>query len=608
MPLTVMPRPARRGSFALALLALMALVIPAGVFAVKPGTPPVTIQILNVSDWHGQIDPTGNPPTIGGAWSIADRWVEDRLAHPTLTLTAGDDFGATPPLSSFFNEEPAVLVQRMMGMQVGTFGNHNFDRGIGHLQQMIDLAGAPTDADHPGSPYRYVAANLANLEANLSGVQPFAFFKVGGAKVAVIGIVNEEAPTLVSPGAFGTIAITDGVEAANRWAAKARDAGANAVVVITHKGVRGTDLAGQPFGELIDFANGVDSDLVDVIIGDHTDVKFSGTINDILVHENRSKGVTYAKTLLKVQPGKGGGVIQKSMTFVDPPAAPLRTAPQLVAAQCPDGTGAPDRYCDAAILSALSETRVDLAVELDVKVATATDTFPRGSNLERRQEVAIGNLTAEGMKWFEGTDFALMNSGGIRAPLPSSYVPLDPAFVRPPAAAPWDLVLGDVYSVLPFTNTVLKRTVTGAQRWSALENGVFAISPADGTGGDGRFPQIAGFRFKFDYSKPTGCTGTSGAANWVCVPSRVFEVTKSDGTPIPRDGTVYTIAIPSFVNQGGDSYRMFNDGNTGSNELLDAAVMQAYFDFLGGAGFPALTPTVDGRIFKCSGCAPPPAP
>ena len=605
MPQSAMPRPARRGPFALALVALMALAIPAGVLAVKPGAPPVTIQILNVSDWHGQIDPTGNPPTIGGAWSIADRWVEDRLAYPTLTLTAGDDFGATPPLSSFFNEVPAVLVQRMMGMQVGTFGNHNFDRGIAHLQQMIDLAGAPTDADHPGTPYRYVAANLANLEANLSGVEPFAFFKVGGAKVAVIGIVNEEAPTLVSPGAFGTIAITDGVEAANHWAAKARNAGANAVVVITHKGVRGTDLDNQPFGELIDFANGVDSDLIDVIIGDHTDVKFSGTINDILVHENRSKGVTYAKTLLNVQPGKGGGVLSKSMTFVDPPTAPVLTPAQLVAADCPAGMGVPDRYCDAAILSALSTTRVELAVQLDVKVATATATFPRGSNLERREEVAIGNLTAEGMKWFEGTDFALMNSGGIRAPLPSPYLPLNPAFVRPPASAPWDLVLGDIYSVLPFTNTVLKRTVTGAQLWSALENGVRGIQ-ADGTGTDGRFPQIAGFRFKFDYAKPTGCSGTSGAANWVCVPSRVYEVTKSDGTPIPRDGTVYTIAIPSFVNQGGDSYRMFNDGNTGSNELLDAAVMQAYFDFLGGAGFPALTPTVDGRIFKCSGCAPAP--
>jgi 5'-nucleotidase len=607
VPLTVVPRPVQRGSLALALLALLALVIPAGVFAVKPGTPPVTIQILNVSDWHGQIDPTGNPPTIGGAWSIADRWAEDRLEHPTLTLTAGDDFGATPPLSSFFNEVPAVLVQRMMGMQVGTFGNHNFDRGIAHLQQMIDLAGAPTDADHPGTPFRYVAANLANLNANLTGVEPFAFFSVGGAKVAVIGIVNEEAPTLVSPGAFGTIAITNGAAAANHWAAKARKAGANAVIVITHKGVRGTDLEGKAFGELVDFANDVDSDLIDVIIGDHTDVKYSETIDGILVHENKSKGVTYAKTLLNVQPGKGGGVTGKSMTFVDPPTAPFLTAPQLVAAECPAGAGVPDRYCDADILARLSSTRVELAVQLDVKVATATATFPRGSNLERREEVAVGNLTAEGMKWFEGTDFALMNSGGIRAPLPSPYVPLNPAFVRPPAAAPWDLVLGDIYSVLPFTNTVLKRTVTGAQLWSALENGVNRIQ-ADGTGTDGRFPQIAGFRFKFDYARPTGCSGTSGAADWVCVPSRVYEVTKADGTPIPKDGTVFTIAIPSFVNQGGDSYRMFNDGDTGSNELLDAAVMQAYFAFLGGGAFPALTPTTDGRIQKCSGCAPPPAP
>jgi 2',3'-cyclic-nucleotide 2'-phosphodiesterase (5'-nucleotidase family) len=608
VPQSLMPRPARRGSFALALLALMALVIPAGVFAVRPGTPPVDIQILNVSDWHGQIDPSGTPPTIGGAWSIAARWAEDRQALPTLTLTAGDDFGATPPLSSFFNEEPAVIAQRMMGIQVGTFGNHNFDRGIAHLQQMIDLAAHPTDAEHPGTPFRYVSANLANLDANLTGVEPFAFFKVGGAKVAVIGITNEEAPTLVAPGAFGTIQVTDGVEAANHWAAKARQGGANAVVVITHKGVRGTDLVGQPFGELIDFANGVDSDLIDVIVGDHTDVKFSGTINDILVHENRSKGVTYAKTFLEVQPGKGGGVLDKSMVFVDPPTAPVLMPAQLVAAECPEGTGVPDRYCDEDILAYLSPIRVPLAEILDEKVATATALFPRGSNLERGQEVAIGNLTAEGMKWFEATDFALMNSGGIRATLPSTYIPLDATLVRPPAPAPWDLVLGDIYSVLPFTNTVLKRTVTGAQLWSALENGVFAVNSGTGLGTDGRFPQIAGFKFKFDYSKVTGCTGTSGAANWVCVPSRVYEVTKSDGTPIPPDGTVYTIAIPSFVNQGGDSYRMFNDGNTGSNELLDAAVMQAYFDFLGGGGFPALTPTTDGRIFKCSGCAPPPAP
>ena len=180
-----------------------------------------------------------------------------------------------------------MKAERLMGIQVNTFGNHNFDRGVPHLQQMIDLAGAPTSEEAPGTPYRYVSANLDNLEGNLTGVEPFAMFNVGGAKVAVIGITNEEAPSLVLPGSFGTIEVTDGVAAANRYAAQARKAQADAVIVITHKGVRGFN-DGQPFGELIDFANAVDASLIDVVIGDHTDVQFSGTVNGILVHENRT--------------------------------------------------------------------------------------------------------------------------------------------------------------------------------------------------------------------------------------------------------------------------------------------------------------------------------
>jgi 5'-nucleotidase len=473
---------------------------------------------------------------------------------------------------------------------------------------MIDLAAAPTDADHPGTPYRYVAANLANLNANLSGVEPFAMVNVGGAKVAVIGIVNEEAPGLVSPGSFGTIQVTDGVAAANKWAEKARKAGANAVVVITHKGVRGTNLDGSFFGELVDFANDVDSSLIDVIIGDHTDIRYEGVHDGILVHENRSKGATYTRTSLNVSPGKGGTVHSKSVTFVTP-TAPARTAAQLIAADCPDSDVAPDKYCDEDLLEVLIPYRQELALLLDPKIATTTGTFVRGGNIERRQEVALGNLVAEGMRWYQGTDFAFVNGGGIRSPLPSSYVPLDAALSRPTDGdpAPWDLVLGDVYSVLPFTNTVLRRTVTGNQLWRALENGVSRIDAA-GNSGDGRFPQIAGFEFTFNYDLPTGCTGNPlGGPTWSCEISRVTSVTRPDGTPVPPDDTVYTLAIPSFTNQGGDSYQIFlNHPQTGENEALDAKVMADYIAFLGNGGFPVLDPTkwVDGRIVKCGAAHP----
>ena len=159
----------------------------------------------------------------------------ERLDNPnTLTLTAGDAFGASVPLSNFFNEAPAVLSMNLMGFDVDTFGNHNFDRGVGHLQQMIDLA-----------EFQYVSANLKDRDDNLAGVKDFEIFNVGGVKVGVIGITNPEAPTLVFPGRFGTIKVTDPIPAANKAKAQAKRAGAKVLVAITHLGVAGFDAEGN---------------------------------------------------------------------------------------------------------------------------------------------------------------------------------------------------------------------------------------------------------------------------------------------------------------------------------------------------------------------------
>jgi 5'-nucleotidase len=596
-------------------LLLVLLAVAGAAVAKKPAPPPVTIQLLNVSDWHGNVDPVSN---AGGAWNISARWQQDRQAHPTLTLTAGDDFGATPALSNFFNEEPAVKAQRLMGIQVNTLGNHNFDRGVAHLQQMVDLAGAPTSASAPGTPYRYVSANLKNLSDNVTGVDPVAYFNVGGAKVAVIGITNEEAPNLVLPGSFGTIEVTDGVAAANKFAGIARKAKADAVVVITHKGVRGFDGTGEPFGELIDFANDLDPDLVDVVVGDHTDVQFSGTVNDILVHENRSFGVTYAKTLLTVQPGgpgQAGSVTNSSVTFVSPsPAGALGSNNT----SCTGGSPAA-AFCDQAIVDMLVPYRQQLAALLDGRVGTATEPFKRGATIERRQEVPLGSLVVDGMRWRYGTQLALMNAGGLRSQLPScSYRPTDTGLRRgnwnpgptPPAftsvvtcegyasGPPHDVVLGDIFSVLPFGNILNTRTVTGAQLWLALENGVRAIDAA-GNGADGRFPQISGFKFSFRHDIASGCTGPT-----TCVVNRVQSVALSDGTPIPNSSSAtYSMALPNFVNLGGDGYYMFNDGQ-GATQELDAVVLKTYMESFGATPAdrvfdPASFPL--DRITKCNG-------
>ena len=232
------------------------------------------IQILSISDWHAQLDPLNG---VGGAAALSTYFKADRAANPnTLTFTAGDAYGASPPLSGFFGEEPAVKAMNLMGFTADTFGNHNFDRGIAGLQPLIDLA-----------EFDYVSSNLQNVQAELNGVKtPYALYDVGGVKVGVVGITNPEAPTLVFPGNFGSIVPTDPVAAANSARAQAREAGARIVIAIAHLGATGTDPAtGQPTGPLIDFANGVSG--FDLILGDHTDVLVNTVINGTLVVENQ---------------------------------------------------------------------------------------------------------------------------------------------------------------------------------------------------------------------------------------------------------------------------------------------------------------------------------
>lgn len=536
----------------IALAAFIALLVPLGATSAI-GKPTTTIQFLNVSDWHGQLDPVNiSNVNYGGASVLSTYFKADRATVPnTLTLTGGDDFGATPPLSGFFDEEPAVLAQRMMGIDVGTFGNHDFDRGIDHLQSMIDLAGS-TDPSVPGKPFSYVVSNLANRDAALDGVAPYRIYKYKGVKVAVIGVINEEAPSLVFPGNFGITAPTDAVAGVNAARDAARDQGAKIFVVLTHKGITGTATDGSPTGELIDFANALSG--YHLIFGDHTDVQWSGTINGALVSENRSKGVGYSRTVLTVEQGNAR-LVSRTHTFVTPLTSAVTK--------------------DPAIESMLAPYRTELASVFDGKIGVATDVFIRGGNVERNREVAIGNLVADSMRLEYGTQIAFANAGGIRNTLPSTYVPQDTTLDRT-APGPYDLVIGDVYAVLPFGNAIVTREVTGAQLWDALEHGVGSIA-ADGLGTNGKFPQISGFRFTYDSTMAPG--------------ARVLTVALDDGTPIP-DSAAYTLtmAAPDFINTGGDGYTMFLDGVAVTKALM-ADVLLEYITDLG-----TVSPTTDGRI------------
>ena len=108
----------------------------------KPGFK--TIQILDISDYHGQLVPLAEavrqprrPPavnptfTIGGSAFLKPWFDRFQALEPTRTITvaAGDSVGATPPISAFFGDTPTMELMNLMGIDLDGLGNHNFDKG-----------------------------------------------------------------------------------------------------------------------------------------------------------------------------------------------------------------------------------------------------------------------------------------------------------------------------------------------------------------------------------------------------------------------------------------------------------------------------------------------
>ncbi|MDQ3780054.1 MAG: alkaline phosphatase family protein, partial [Chloroflexota bacterium] len=100
------------------------------------------ITILDVSDFHGQIVPLTAPSDefddeesfspssgVGGA-AFLKPWFDAYRAEATngaILVTAGDAVGATPPISSYFGDLPAIEMMNAMGFNADALGNHNFD-------------------------------------------------------------------------------------------------------------------------------------------------------------------------------------------------------------------------------------------------------------------------------------------------------------------------------------------------------------------------------------------------------------------------------------------------------------------------------------------------
>jgi 5'-nucleotidase len=525
------------------------------------------VQLLQLSDFHGAIEGTS---TNAGTALLTSAFAKDRSAvAATFTLSSGDNIGAAPAISSEFEELPTIESMNLMKFDVSTFGNHEHDRPLAHVQKVIGA-----------SDFQWVASNYSSLDPLKSGAKAAKSYVIvdrGGVKVGIVGANTKETPDVIFPGnldytdasgAKKTLLISGSVDGVNKAIIDAKNDGADIVVALIHEGWA-ENSGGTAKGGLIDLVSKIKG--AAVVFGGHSHQLFS-TINpgansripNTLVAEVPNAGVSYNRvqicmdaTSKKVFGSWVDNVTVARMTGITPDA----TAAALV-----------KKYKD------------QLTAKLDVKIGSVSGLFPRGGSpaVERSGETPMGNYLADLMRAAAKTDFAITNGGGLRDTFPAAtYKVVNTTYKRPATGVtgPFDVTLGDAISVLPFGNSIATSKISGQQLWDALENGVSQYPSA------GRFPQISGFKFTFDSSKAVG--------------SRIQTVTKLDGTAIKKDSTMYTVVTNDFMLYGGDGYvGFFNPtmAKFSGQLLLDILVNGIKADMA--AGKVTETPKADGRIVR----------
>jgi len=491
-----------------------------------------------------------------------------------VALSSGDNIGAAPPISASFEELPTIETLNLAKLDVSVFGNHEHDRNLDHLNKVIG------QSDFQWVVSNYNPDSLAALKSGTKQAKNYIIIDRGGVKIGIVGANTPETIEQVFPGnldykdaagAKKTIDISPSIAGVNSAIKEAKAAGAEIVIALLHQGwLENAD--GTAKGQLNVLASQLKGAVA--VFGGHSHQTFASVIpgsvrvEPVVLGQTRNSGVEYTRTQICLRAGK---VVGQSIQHV------------LKAASATINTGVVSTVTtqDATAAAMVAKYKTQLTSSLDVKIGKVSASFPRGGTpaVERSGETPMGNYIADLMRTKYKTDFAIQNGGGIRSAFPApTYIPADTTLVRT-GAGPLDVTLGDAFTVFPFGNQVATTVVTGANLWKALENGVGGAYP-----GDGRFPQISGFKFTFDASKPVG--------------SRVVSVTTLDGTAIAKDSKEYSLTTLDFLIYGGDGYlNVFSPAQAKvKGALLDIFVDALKADMA--AGKVTQVPVADGRTKK----------
>ncbi|MBQ7607459.1 MAG: 5'-nucleotidase C-terminal domain-containing protein [Desulfovibrionaceae bacterium] len=436
-----------------------------------------------------------------------------------LAVDAGDRFQGT----LFYRQHgwPAIAdCSALISYDAATLGNHEWDGGCAELAKYI---GALRDTK------TVIAANMTprgSCPLVSSVPPPYIIREIGGHKVGVIGLANDEVVTVSN--ACRDTQFADRALSVRRAVRELEAKGVHRIVLVTHIGLPADR----------ELARAVDG--VDVIVGGHT-------------HSYLGPGSKEGPYPIVEHSPSGQPVLvvtaSKATQYIGELACNFDERGVLTAWSGQARELLPSAPRDPKVSARVAEYARSVRALLDQEIGRHTiDMGPDGLDACREGQCVSGMFMADAMLEFGrkyGAKIGLINGGAVRA-----------------ALRPGTITAGDILTCFPFEDKIVLRDYTGAQLSEALEHGL-AEERACGP----RILQPSGLRYEIDSEKPVGQR----------LRSVVYVDAQGKTSPL-RPKKVYRVALTSYLAEGGDSFAMLKKGRVvPCKELTDAEVITNYF-------------------------------